>query len=204
MELIFSNQDKYLLLKQLLITIHLAAKGAVLNSDGEHYDLEVQVERAVRLITEIQNDFTIPYGLLRGGRVYIDMSVINAHMLGMCSGTLPEKCWEYEYIRTLENTENLYQAIMHYPVVDEFVKEHADNMKYKNFYDDGREMAGHLIARTEQALDVVRRWCEGADPTVLEQLIMMINGCCLIEFLFNLTNDTMGVEDIPDADIPGC
>lgn len=205
MELLYPNQDKYLLLKQLLVTIHLAAKGAVLKEEGATYDLNTQVERAVRLINDIQDEFTIPYGLLRGGRkVSIDLSAVNDHMHGLCCGPLPQNCWEYKYVEALEDTDKLYQAIMHYPLCDEYLKEHSDNCKYKNYYDDGREMAGQLVAKSEHALDIVRRWCEGADPTTMEQLVMMINGCALIEYLFNFTNDTLGVEELSDDDIPGC
>lgn len=200
----YENRERYLLLKQLLVTICLASKQAVLKTSGTTYSLEQQQQLVVKTIREIQDNFTIPYGLLRGGRVHLDLSNVEAHMCGLSSGRLPDGCWEAEYIRKLEDRDELYNCIVHYPLTDSYVEEHAENLKSNNSYDNGREYAGKLVAVTERALNEVRRWAEGKPGNTLEQCVVMVNGCELIEFLFNLTNDIYGVKNADESDIPGC
>lgn len=200
----YDNQDRYLLLKQLLVTICLTAKQAVLNVEGGTISLAEQQGRVVRLIEDIQDNFTIPYGLLRGGRIYLELTGICDHLNGLSCTRIPDDCWEGEYIRKLEDRELLSQCILHYPLTEEYVEEHAENLKNKNFYIDGRERAGELIEKTEKALRSVRRWAEGHPGMTLEQMVVLVNGIELTDWIFAFTNDVIGVENVADADIPGC
>lgn len=204
MESIYPNVDRYLLLKQLLVTIKLASMGAVMNTAGAKYSLPDQQHLVIKTIKDISTDFTIPYGLLRGGKVYIDFSRINEHMEAMCNGPIPEDAWEQKYIHALTDRKQLLDCILHYPICDGYIEEHAENLRNHNHYNDGRECAGKLIETSERALDVVEHWALGQSGVTLEQCIMMVNACALVEYLFNLTNDTQGIEDISDDDIPGC
>lgn len=202
--MIYDNQDRYLLLKQLLVTICLVAKKANLNVNGSPLILEEQQGKVIQLITEIQDNFTIPYGLLRGGSIYLYLDPICNHLSGLSSGKLPTDCWENDYIIKLEDRDALADCILHYPLTEEYVQEHAENLRDGNFYIDGRERAGELIAKTEQALTAIRRWAEGREGMTLEQAIVLCNGVELVEWIFNFTNDVKGVENGPDSDIPGC
>ncbi|EBY9764019.1 hypothetical protein D5W64_12975 [Salmonella enterica subsp. enterica serovar Saintpaul] len=204
MELLYPNVDRYLLLKQLLVTVKLAAKNAVLKIQDETYSLAQQQQAVVKTIKEIKEDFTIPYGLLRGGKIFIDLERIEEHMTKMAQGPIPEDAWEYKYVAALCEQDQLFDCIMHYPITEGYMEEHAENLRNHAGYDNGRLMAGRLIEASELCLDVVQHWAEGQPGITMEQCIMMVNGCALTEYIFNLTNDTVGVEDIPDDDIPGC
>lgn len=204
MELLYPNVDRYLLLKQLLVTVKLAATGAVMRTENAQYSLAEQQHLVIKLIKEIKEDFTIPYGLLRDGKVYIDLERIEEHMTKMGQGPIPEDAWEHKYIDALTEKDQLFDCIMHYPITEGYVEEHAENLRNHDHRNNARLMAGKLIEASELCLDVVEHWAVGKPGIVLEQCIMMVNGCALTEYIFNLTNDTMGVEDIPDEDIPGC
>lgn len=200
----YDNQDRYLLLKQLLVTICLAAKQANLSVNGVPLTLDEQQGKVVRLIQEIQDNFTIPYGLLRGGRIYLYLDPVVAHISGLASGRLPEDCWENEYLKKLEDRELLADCILHYPLTEEYVEEHTQSLKDGNFHTNGRERAGELIEKTEAALRTIRRWAEGHPGMTLEQCVVLCNAVELVDWIFSFTNDVIGVENVPDDDIPGC
>lgn len=190
----YDNINEYLLLKQLLVTLQLTKVDAEVVVSGTVLSRNDIEKRVYDAIGDIRRNFTMPYGLLRGGVIHIDLSPLCTHLTGLCCD-LPEDCWELKVVNEVMESDNFMKTIFEYPKTDEIVQEYKENLAGKNFYDCGRRICGELIEAAERALDEIRRWAEGSNDLPLEQVILLVNLVEMTDWVFAFTNDVYGVTN---------
>lgn len=190
----YDNADNYLRLKQLLVSLQIQQLNAVITiSDTDIKQVDV-AEAICHLLEDIKKDFTIPYGLLRGGPIHLDLSTLSTGVQGFCC-VLPQDSHECNLIKQISDPDALCETIFKYPIFNNYVAEYSANVENKNTYDCGRRLAGELIEATDLGITAIRRWSESNSDLPLAQVIMLSNMIELTDWVFSFTNDVYGVNN---------
>lgn len=192
----YENADRYLLLKQLLVTFTIVRKGAAVTIGGITYNEPMVVSRILHILNEIEENYTIPYALLRNPAIHLNLEGVSLYIGDLSTDEMVDGL-ALTAVRGLEDKEALEKSIYEYPIKNVFVKERALNIENNQMYHTSRNWAGEMVQASVKAVECIRAWVTFQNKMCLEQCIVLANCVELTEWLFSYTNDLYGAEDEP-------
>lgn len=192
----YANADRYMLLKQLMVAVRLKQMQAALEVDGVDIEKDGSLtDKIEELIYTIEADFTMPYAMLRGMPIHLNLDEVTTKMSLLVNGVtgIPEA---QEYLPDSDDPEALHRVIFDCPNIDGFMAEMEENIRNKNFYDKTRIFSAQLIESTTNVLTRLRKWAEkDEDNLPIGQILVLINCVEVVDWLFTFTNDYYGVPE---------
>lgn len=191
-----ANADNYLLLKQLMVVLQtLRLNGEIKTGEGQReITVESTIESVTRIIEQIEQDFTIPYVMIRNTPVAFDMMAF-IQPLSQLRGFSHLQGEAAEALAKLKGPEAIERTITAFPVMGPTVDLHNENVQAGQFWNSSRSRVGDLIQETSESLRAVQYWAEQADDKPLEQILLLINMVELVDRTFTFFNDYYGAEN---------
>lgn len=192
----YENAERYLLLKQLLVTFSLVRSGASVTIGNIVYNEPMVVERIIHLLTEIEEYFTMPYALLRSPSIELELEGVSKYIDQLTTDEM-EDGLALTMVNGLQDPAVLENSIYNYPIKNIFVKERAENLEKGVKYYYARQHAGSMVTASATAIDSIRRWVRFENKMNLAQCVVLANCIELVDWLFTYTNDLYGAQDGP-------
>ncbi|QYN79980.1 putative inner kinetochore subunit [Kosakonia phage Kc263] len=191
-----ANADNYLLLKQLMVVLQtLRLNGQIKTGEGQReVTVDSTIESITRLIDQIEQDFTIPYVMIRNISVAFDMSVF-IQPLSQLQGMELVQGTTADALATVKGPEAIERVINDFPVMGPTIQLHKENVEQGQFWGSSRSRVGDLIQITSSSLRSLQYWAERADDKSLEQILLLINMVELVDRTFAFFNDYYGAEN---------
>lgn len=192
------NADNYLLLKQLLVTLKVVRfKGDIYNGTQKLSEVGL-ISIIDKLVTEIDNNFTVPYFVLNKESLIIDFHSFNEGFSLLC-GDAEEGSELYGYMLESSKPESMTKIVLDYPMLSQYI---TPTLSTPVDYPFNKEQLKTLVNNMDNGLNViVKEWVRRENENKsLTQILILLNSIELVDRLFEYCNDYYGARDVNSSE----